>query len=61
MSISEVVGMEGDIVTMQDIFVFERGIGEKGKVLVDSDQLNSSKFSGGKYPVFISLQACLTM
>jgi len=24
MSISEVVGMEGDIVTMQDIFVFER-------------------------------------
>jgi pilus assembly protein CpaF len=34
MSISEVVGMEGDIVTMQDIFVFERvGIGEKGKVL----------------------------
>jgi pilus assembly protein CpaF len=34
MSISEVVGMEGDVVTMQDIFVFERvGIGEKGKVL----------------------------
>jgi pilus assembly protein CpaF len=34
MSISEVVGMEGDIVTMQDIFLFERvGIGEKGKVL----------------------------
>jgi pilus assembly protein CpaF len=34
MSISEVVGMEGDIVTMQDVFVFERiGIGEKGKVL----------------------------
>src|SRR5437667_327493 len=34
MSISELVGMEGDIVTMQDIFVFERvGIGEKGKVL----------------------------
>ncbi len=34
MSVSEVVGMEGDIVTMQDIFVFERvGIGEKGKVL----------------------------
>ena len=33
-SLSEVVGMEGDIVTMQDIFVFERvGIGEKGKVL----------------------------
>jgi pilus assembly protein CpaF len=33
-SVSEVVGMEGDIVTMQDIFVFERvGIGEKGKVL----------------------------
>ncbi len=34
MSISEVVGMEGDVVTMQDVFVFERvGIGEKGKVL----------------------------
>jgi pilus assembly protein CpaF len=34
MSISEVVGMEGEIVTMQDIFLFERvGIGEKGKVL----------------------------
>lgn len=34
MSISEVVGMEGDIVTMQDIFIFERvGIGDKGKVL----------------------------
>jgi pilus assembly protein CpaF len=34
MSVSEVVGMEGDVVTMQDIFVFERvGIGEKGKVL----------------------------
>jgi pilus assembly protein CpaF len=34
MSVSEVVGMEGDIVTMQDIFLFERvGIGEKGKVL----------------------------
>jgi len=33
-SLSEVVGMEGDIVTMQDIFVYERvGIGEKGKVL----------------------------
>ena len=32
MSISEVVGMEGDVVTMQDIFVFERvGIGEKGQ------------------------------
>jgi pilus assembly protein CpaF len=34
MSVSEVVGMEGDVVTMQDIFMFERvGIGEKGKVL----------------------------
>jgi pilus assembly protein CpaF len=33
-SVSEVVGMEGDVVTMQEIFVFERvGIGEKGKVL----------------------------
>lgn len=33
-AISEIVGMEGDIVTMQDIFVFDQvGIGEKGKVL----------------------------
>jgi pilus assembly protein CpaF len=32
-SISEVTGMEGDIITMQDIFVFERsGIGANGKV-----------------------------
>ncbi len=33
-SISEVVGMEGEMVTLQDIFVFEkRGIAEDGKVL----------------------------
>ena len=33
-NISEVTGMEGDIITMQDIFVFERtGIGPGGKVL----------------------------
>ena len=33
-SICEVVGMEGDVVTLQDIFVFEkRGIDPKGKVL----------------------------
>ncbi|MEJ2151686.1 MAG: CpaF family protein [Gemmatimonadota bacterium] len=33
-SISEVVGMEGDVITMQDIFVFERqGIDENGKVV----------------------------
>jgi pilus assembly protein CpaF len=32
-SISEITGMEGDVITMQDIFVFERtGINEKGKV-----------------------------
>jgi len=32
-TISEIVGMEGDMVTMQDIFVFERlGIDESGKV-----------------------------
>jgi pilus assembly protein CpaF len=32
-AISEVTGMEGDIITMQDIFVFERrGIDEAGKV-----------------------------
>jgi pilus assembly protein CpaF len=34
MQISEIVGMEGDIITMQDIFLFEReGIGEDDKVL----------------------------
>jgi pilus assembly protein CpaF len=33
-SVSEVVGTEGDVITMQDIFVFERtGIGEQGQVL----------------------------
>ena len=34
MQISEIVGMEGDVITMQDIFVFERqGMGENDKVL----------------------------
>jgi pilus assembly protein CpaF len=34
MQVSEIVGMEGDIITMQDIFLYEReGIGEKDKVL----------------------------
>jgi pilus assembly protein CpaF len=33
-NISEVVGMEGEVVTMQDIFEFRKtGIGEKGEVL----------------------------
>jgi pilus assembly protein CpaF len=33
-SISEVVGMEGEVITLQEIFVFEkRGIDEKGKVV----------------------------
>ena len=33
-SISEVVGMEGDVITLQDIFVFEKqGIGKDGKVV----------------------------
>ncbi|MFA5516464.1 MAG: CpaF family protein [Desulfuromonadales bacterium] len=33
-SVSEVVGMEGDMITLQDIFIFEkRGLGENGKVL----------------------------
>jgi pilus assembly protein CpaF len=33
-SISEITGTEGDVITMQDIFVFEReGIGEGGDVL----------------------------
>ena len=32
--ISEITGMEGDVVTMQEIFTFERtGIGEEGKVV----------------------------
>ncbi len=34
MQISEIVGMEGDIITMQDIFVYEReGVAENDKVL----------------------------
>jgi pilus assembly protein CpaF len=34
MQVSEIVGMEGDIITMQDIFVYEReGIGDNDKVL----------------------------
>ena len=33
-SVSEIVGMEGEVVTMQDLFVFEReGLDEDGKVL----------------------------
>src|SRR5437660_3579649 len=33
-SISEVTGMEGDVITLQDIFVFEkRGVSPEGKVL----------------------------
>jgi pilus assembly protein CpaF len=33
-SISEIVGMEGEVITMQEIFVFERqGVDEEGKVL----------------------------
>jgi len=32
--IAEISGMEGDVITMQDVFVFERlGIGEDEKVL----------------------------
>jgi pilus assembly protein CpaF len=32
--LSEIVGMEGDVVTMQDIFEFKKmGIGENGEVL----------------------------
>src|SRR5207253_2817680 len=34
MTIAEITGMEGEIVTMQDIFMFKKmGIGEKGEVL----------------------------
>ncbi len=33
-SVSEITGMEGDIITMQDIFVFEKaGVSKEGKVL----------------------------
>jgi pilus assembly protein CpaF len=33
-SIAEITGMEGNVVTMQDIFVFQkRGIGENGGVV----------------------------
>ena len=34
MSISEITGMEGDIITMQEIFIFERkGKDEDGKII----------------------------
>ena len=34
MEVAEVVGMEGDVITMQDIFLYEReGIGENDRVL----------------------------
>jgi pilus assembly protein CpaF len=34
MSVSEITGMEGNVVTMQDVFVFKRtGMGENGQVL----------------------------
>ena len=34
MSVSEITGMEGNVVTMQDVFVFKRtGVGENGQVL----------------------------
>jgi pilus assembly protein CpaF len=34
MSISEIVGMEGDVITMQEIFLFEReGLDEQGRVI----------------------------
>ena len=34
MSVSEITGMEGDTITMQDIFLFKRtGRGENGEVL----------------------------
>ena len=33
-SISEITGMEGDIITMQEIFIFEKiGITQEGKVI----------------------------
>jgi len=32
--VSEITGMEGDVITMQEIFVFERtGIGPEGRVI----------------------------
>ena len=34
MSVAEIVGMEGEIITMQDIFMFEReGVDAEGNVL----------------------------
>jgi pilus assembly protein CpaF len=36
MSVSEITGMEGSIITMQDIFIFrKKGRGENGEVLGD--------------------------
>ena len=35
-ALSELTGMEGEVVTMQDIFIFhKKGIGDKGEVLGD--------------------------
>lgn len=45
--ITEVVGMEGDIITMQDLFTYEfQGVGAKGK-------LSGSFQSGGVRPAFL--------
>jgi pilus assembly protein CpaF len=34
LTVAEIVGMEGDVITMQDIFIFDRsGVGEGGRVL----------------------------
>jgi tight adherence protein B len=49
MTISEIVGMEGDVITMQDIFVFEReGTAEDGSVI-------GSFRSTGIRPTFLAL------
>ncbi len=59
-SVSEITGMEGDVVTMQDIFIFrKKGIGEDGEVLGEfiptgirprcSDQLKAAGIELGTF------------
>ena len=51
--ISEIVGMEGNIITMQDIFIFKQdGIDEKGGII-------GQHVWGGMYPRHVSLNGLL--
>jgi len=50
MSITEVTGMEGDIITLQEVFRFERfGIGENGKVLGEFQSTGLRSFYADRF------------